>query len=100
MRWMKGERMFCRRWMLAGCSVLVLACGSADRSYKGRSAEDWVSQLTAASAAQRTAAADALYHIAPREDVAVTALLRAMRDPDAEVQAARHGSIQAADPRP
>lgn len=96
---MKGDRMYRRRCMLAGCTVLVLACGSADRSYKGRSAEAWVSQLTAASAAQRTAAADALYHIAPRSDLAVTALLRAMRDPDAEVQAAVAVALSTIGPR-
>lgn len=64
------------------------ACGSTDRAYRGRSADSWSEQLEAATPADRIAAADALYHIAPQSSGVVDALLRAMRDTNGQVQSA------------
>ncbi len=80
------------RGVLRGACLVGLtigaACGSPDRAYKGRSADSWSEQLAAAAPADRIAAANALYHIAPQSSDVVDALLRAMRDTNAQVQSA------------
>lgn len=68
--------------------TIAAACGSTDRAYQGRSAGSWSEQLDAATPADRIAAADALYHIAPQSSDVVDALLRAMRDTNGQVQSA------------
>lgn len=71
---------------MAMIGLSLYACGSADRAYKGRSADAWALQLSAQKTEERIAAADAMYHIAPQSRTVVDALLRAMRDSNAEVQ--------------
>ena len=71
---------------MAMMALALHACGNADRAFKGRSAEEWAAQLSAQRTEDRITAADAIYHIAPQSDTVVGALLRAMRDSNAEVQ--------------
>lgn len=65
----------------------ILACGSPDRAYRGHTAPEWAAQLSAPSTAERVAAAEALYHIAPTSNEVVDALIAAMKDTSGEVQA-------------
>lgn len=70
-------------------ATALWACGAgSDRAYEGRSARAWAAQLSDSSIEQRVAAAEALYHIAPRADDIVTALVDAMRDSSGAVQTA------------
>ncbi len=70
-------------------AVLALSgCERSDRPYKGRSAEKWAAQLTAAAVEDRIDAAYALYHVAPQSDKIVSALVRAMNDASGDVQEA------------
>ena len=80
-------------------AFVFFACGNVDRDYKGRSAEAWAAQLSAAAPEDRTAAADALYQIAPRSEVALSALLQAMRDPNDAVQRSVAAALSTAGPR-
>ena len=78
-------------WPAAALTVAVIAlsgCERSDRPYKGRSAEDWAAQLSAASAEDRIDAAYALYHVAPQTEKIVSALVRAMNDSNGDVQEA------------
>jgi HEAT repeat protein len=88
-----------RRVLLAALTLLVCACEGAERSYNGRSAASWATQLSAPTSGDRVAAADALYHIAPQSKEVVDALLRAMRDTSAEVQSAVAVTLAIVGPR-
>ena len=79
-------RRTCGAFAVAFASTFA-ACGDgSDRAYRGRSARQWASQLSASSTRDRIAAAEALYHIAPRSNEVVVALVAAMRDTSGEVQ--------------
>jgi HEAT repeat protein len=74
--------------LLGAIAVLAVIACNEDRSYQGRSADQWASALTSREPQERARAADALYQIRPTSPVAVRALVVAMRDSSAMVQVA------------
>lgn len=76
-------------FLLAVTALAIVGCSEAeDRPYHGRSAQQWAQRLADSSVSVRVEAAEALYHVAPKNSRVVNALLTAMRDSSAAVQAA------------